>query len=156
MRPGIYKSAVALSGNTNVTMQPGVYVLRKGMSISGKVTLTGNGVFLYNGCEREQPASCSAAGGAISLGGNGAVSLSPLAAGDPMYGSYPGVLLFQARNNPAAITITGSSSASSLSGLIYAPGSAGVQLGSGSGGLSIGWVVGTNLSVSGNGSVRVG
>jgi len=156
MQPGIYKSVVSLSGNANVTMAPGVYILRKGISVSGNVTLTGNGVFLYNGCEREQPASCSAAGGAVSLGGGGSVTLSPLATGHPAQPSYPGVLLFQARNNTAAISIGGNSSASSLSGIIYAPGSAGVQLGAGNGGLSIGWVVGTNLSVSGNGTVRVG
>jgi len=152
MQPGIYSSQVSLRGGT-VTMAPGIYILRKGIDVAGNTTLTGSGVLLYNGCEREQPASCSAHGGAISLGGTGSASLSPLPSTDA---AYPNVLIFQARNNDAELSITGNSTTRSLSGLIYAPGSDGVAIGAGNGGLSIGWVVGTNLSVSGNGTVTVG
>jgi Flp pilus assembly protein TadG len=46
--PGIYTVNLGGAGNSNLTLNPGVYILRAGMDTSGNADVTGTGVFLFN------------------------------------------------------------------------------------------------------------
>jgi hypothetical protein len=95
-------------------MNPGVYIITGGgFSVANSASVTGNGVMIYNaGSNFPNPGGTF---GAISISSSGTVNLSA-----PTSGSYPGVLLFQARDNTSTISL-GASSALGLIGTIYAP-----------------------------------
>jgi PKD repeat protein len=139
--PGIY-SQIKVSGNASLTLQPGVYVIAGGgLAVTGNGSLSGSGVFLYN-AGSNYPNSGGNFGG-VTLGGNGTFNLTPPAVGQP----YAGILLFQSRDNPRALSL-GGNGVLGTRGTIYAP-AAMVSLG-GNGNLQSTLVVNT-LTVSGNG-----
>jgi hypothetical protein len=108
LAPGVYRGGLSLSGNAAVTLAPGVYVLDGGgLRLSGNASITGTGVLLYN---TGSPA------GAISLSGNGNVSLTA-----PTSGAYQGIALFQDRTATAAVQLSGNGSLQ-IAGALYAPG----------------------------------
>ena len=79
-----------------LTLNPGVYIITGGgLSVTGNGSITGNGVTIYNG------GSGSTYGG-IALSGNGRFKLSA-----PTSGDYKGILIFQARDNTRAMSISG-------------------------------------------------
>jgi hypothetical protein len=147
--PGVYPKVLALSGTT--TFASGTYVLHKGLDISGNGTVSGSGILLVNGCGSDVATSCTASGGPFTVAGQAAIDFT-----GPASGTYAGILYFQPAANTSAVSITGGASVQSLGGILYAPGSSGVTLGSGGGGLKLGAVIGTNLTVAGNGTVVVG
>ncbi len=155
MQPGVYTAAVKLTGGGAVTMQPGVYVFRKGFSIAGNIKVTGRGVLIYNGCEREQAASCSASGGSLSVGASGLLDVTPLEASHPLSGTYGSVVLLQAATNTSTMTVDGSGLLTSPTGSIYVPGTNSLAVG-GSGKIDAGWLVAKNLTVTGNSRVELG
>jgi hypothetical protein len=140
-QPGIYPDEFPPSlGPANVKdfiLQPGEYILQNGISLPNG-SLRGTGVHLYN------------QSGAIRING-GQFQLTP-----PTSGIYAGILLFQARTNTSTITINGNADLAVLAGTMYAPASNGFELGSGTGSLTVGRIVGTSLSTSGSGAVTVG
>jgi PKD repeat protein len=139
--PGVY-SQISVSGNGRLTLQPGIYViLGGGIAFSGNAIVTGTNVFFYvTGTNYPNPGGSY---GSFSASGNANITLSPPAAGLP----YAGLLLFQARENTKAITLSDNASLGS-SGTIYAA-NAGLVL-SGNAKLHDSLVVST-LNVSGNG-----
>lgn len=137
--PGIYPSFPPTGGSASVkdyVLEPGVYVLQDGMKVTNG-SLEGTGVTFYN-----QTGEIDIQGGDFNLTA-------------PDSGPYARILLFQARDNDAEIKINGNGSISVLNGTLYAPGSDGVLLGSGSAGLTVGRIIGTSLSTSGSGTVTV-
>ena len=104
---------------------------------STNYSLSGSGVLIYNEV------------GDVKIKG-GKLDLHPSTTG-----FYAGVLLFQARTNKDAISISGNSSLSSLGGIIYAPVSTDVELAGGGGQLRVGAVVGQSLTISGTGDVYI-
>ncbi|OLC21929.1 MAG: hypothetical protein AUH33_00825 [Chloroflexi bacterium 13_1_40CM_68_21] len=46
--PGIYDVTIGGQGNNDLTLNPGVYILRKGMDTAGNANVIGSNVFLYN------------------------------------------------------------------------------------------------------------
>jgi Flp pilus assembly protein TadG len=46
--PGVYTVNFGGSGNTDMTMNPGVYIMKAGMDTAGNRDITGNGVFIFN------------------------------------------------------------------------------------------------------------
>lgn len=138
-QPGIYNVEFPPGGGGKqaFTLEPGTYVLNKGLKVTNG-SLRGSGVLLYN------------AGGEMSING-GEIELSP-----QTKGAHAGILVFQARDNDAGMKINGNATVASLTGMIYAPSSLGVVLGGGGGTLRVGRVIATNLSTSGNGTVIVG
>ena len=46
--PGVYTVNFGGSGNTDMTMNPGVYIMKAGMDTGGNRDVTGNNVFIYN------------------------------------------------------------------------------------------------------------
>jgi hypothetical protein len=136
--PGVY-SQITVSGNASLTMTSGLYIITGGgFIVSGNATVTGSGVTIYN------TKGNSGAWGSIALSGNGSLTASPS-------GTYAGVLFFQDRCNPKAITLSGNV-VQGMGGTIYAAGaqlvaSGNAQIGSTSNPVSI--VVDT-LTISGN------
>ncbi len=137
--PGVYTKAVSISGQSKVNLTSGVYVFDNGLTISGqaKVTNATGGVLFYF------------AGGSLTISGQSGATLTPLTSG-----TYQGILLFEARADSEALSLNGQSTASSLAGLVYAPGAA-VGI-SGQSGLSIAALIASSSSVSGQGSATVG
>ena len=146
--PGIYSQRLSVSAS--VTLQPGVYVFRKGLALSGQANVTGTGVFIFNGCAVGAPAGCAATEGSFAVSGQAAINITPMTTG-----TYQGVVLYQSRTNTSSVSISGGSNVMSLSGVTYAPASNQVALGAGGGGLRLGAVIGRSLVVNGNGTVTV-
>ena len=138
-QPGVYTAAFPPGGGAvkDYSLEPGTYVPNGGLKVTNG-SLSGAGILLYN------------AKGAVSINGAN-IDLSP-----QLKGEHAGILVFQARDNDAGITINGNTTIASLTGMIYAPSSTGVVLGGGNGTLRVGRVIGTSLSTSGNGTVIVG
>jgi prepilin-type N-terminal cleavage/methylation domain-containing protein len=138
-QPGVYPSFPPTGGAASVkdyVLEPGVYVLQSGMKVTNG-SLEGTGVAFYN-----QAGEIDIQGGDFNLTA-------------PDTGTYARILLFQARDNDAEIKINGNGSIAVLNGTLYAPGSDGVLLGSGSAGFTVGRIIGTSLSTSGSGTVTV-
>lgn len=115
---GCYTGIKISGANSNVTLNPGTYVINGSVDISGSGTFTGNGVTIF-----------VTGGGSTSIQGSGTLTLTA-----PTSGQYNGVLLFQSRSNTSTVKITGSSS-NTFEGIIYCPtapmqfsGTAGVTL----------------------------
>ncbi|MFI5259425.1 MAG: MBG domain-containing protein, partial [Candidatus Limnocylindrales bacterium] len=148
INPGIY-GQITVSGNASLTMSAGVYIIAGGgFNVSGNASVTGSGVMIYNAGTGYNPATWADGGtfGSIALTGNGTVSLTPASTGN-----YAGILIFQARDNSKALTLSGNAT-QGISGAIYAlkaqvVESGNAQVGSASNPVSI--VVDT-MSMSGN------
>lgn len=104
--PGVYTSAVAISGQTKVQLASGTYIFDNGLTISGQaqVTTASGGVLLYF------------AGGALTVTGQSSATLSPLTTG-----TYAGIALFESRTDSAALSLNGQGQATSFMGTVYAP-----------------------------------
>ena len=141
LSPGVYVGGIKINSPSAVTLQPGIYVLDGGgISVAALATLTGNQAMIYN-------TGISQPSGAISITGNGAVTLTP-----PNSGTYKGISIFQDRAASTAVKITGNGKLS-ITGTIYAPG-AQVQLtGNGTGNTAGGWVIASTVKVAGTGNV---
>lgn len=150
LSPGTYVGGIHISGQGDVTLQPGIYYLQGGgFSITGKGKVTGNGVMIYNA-----PAKAS---DTITIAGQGAMTLAPMSSG-----TYRGITVFQDRRSTVPLSISGNG-ATSIIGIFYAAGAT-LNL-TGNGGLdaqgnaldTIGseYVI-DDLTISGNGSVRIG
>ena len=171
INPGIY-SKISVSGNANLTMTSGTYIIQGGgftassnaivtfgagssliiegggVSISGNASVSGTRVTIFNVGSSYNPATGIDGGSfdAISVSGNGTISLTP-----PSSGTYSGILIDQARDNARAITLSGNAM-QGVTGTIYAAAaqlveSGNAQVGTTSNPISL--VVDT-LSLSGN------
>jgi hypothetical protein len=90
LQPGVYKGGLHFSGQTSVTMAPGVYYMDGGtFDFSGQRSLTAKGVMIYST-------------GGLSITGNGSVTLSP-----PTSGIYQGISYFQDRGSTATAKVAG-------------------------------------------------
>lgn len=125
LSPGIYNT---ISGTK--FLNPGVYVIKREIRLSGNQQLTGYGVTLYFACD-DYPDPCrddGESGARIRATGNGAVLLTgPTEAQcttDPRTCPYQGVAIFADRNNTSQFTFRGngtneSGSQTGSSGTIY-------------------------------------
>jgi len=101
--PGVYKVNLGGTGNSNLVMNPGIYILDAGMDTGGNANVTGTGVFLYNtysnypGAPGASP-TCSA----INLQGNAATTLTALTTTP-----WANLLVYQDPACSVAMTIAG-------------------------------------------------
>jgi type II secretory pathway pseudopilin PulG len=143
-QPGVYNST--LSRTSNTALNPGIYYLKNGMSITGTATLScagacAGGVMIF------------VAGGGVTLAGNGAINLPA-----PSSGVYNGVLFFQADGRLGGPPIdttefkvagnAGSGVTNVLGGIVYVPASNQVTLATGSASLTAKAIVAQNIKVS--------
>jgi Matrixin len=140
--PGIYRE-ITVSGRAKLTLNPGIYVIAGGgftvtghASVKGATGFTDPGVLIYNAGSNyivkhdEQgdhdgqhyfgmgrPSSGNWNYGGITISGDGTINLSAATAG-----TYAGVVIFQARDNPRAIELDGHATVALLNSTIYAKG----------------------------------
>jgi hypothetical protein len=113
LNPGTYCNGITISGATNVTFNPGTYILMGGgLNATGASILKGSGVtfFLTQGLGYSY--------GPMSISSSVVATLSA-----PTSGPYYGILVYQDRQigtGKAAAAVTGAST-SSLEGVLYFP-----------------------------------
>jgi prepilin-type N-terminal cleavage/methylation domain-containing protein len=155
--PGVYRGTpLSFSGNSQTfDLAAGTYILEAGMRVSGNGnTVRGTDVLLFNGCGRNSGGACTEGTGTgqFNLAGqNTTLLIDP-----PQTGQYQFLLMWQPTGNTQGITIAGGAAASLLKGIVYAPGSTGLSMGSGGSTLQIWCVAGTNITLTGTGNVIVG
>jgi Flp pilus assembly protein TadG len=89
--PGIYTVNLGGAGNTNMTMNPGIYILEAGMDTAGNANVTGSNVFIYNTYSTYPSApGVSPSCGNVNLQGNAASTLSAQTTG-----TWANLLLYQ-------------------------------------------------------------
>ncbi len=104
LSPGVYCGGITASGGSNLTMNPGLYVLTGNLTMNGAGTITGTGV------------SVDMVSGGVTLNGNGTTTLSA-----PTTRTYKDVLFFQPKANTTGPTLN-SGHSGSLIGALYFPG----------------------------------
>jgi prepilin-type N-terminal cleavage/methylation domain-containing protein len=148
--PGVYTKMLNITGG-NVALADGIYILEAGMSISGGSTVvSGNNVLLFNGCGLHPQPGCSNTG-TLSQSGQAQLNIVPA-----QTGNYALLVIWQPKANTQPLTLSGGSQASLLQGIVYAPGSTGLTIGTGGAALRIWSVVGTKITVQGSGTINVG
>jgi hypothetical protein len=151
INPGIY-SQISVSGYGKLTLNPGIYVIAGGgftatdnaSVLTGTVpsNVTGSGVLIYN-AGSNYPGTGGNFGG-ITLGGYAQVSLTA-----PTTGAYAGIVLFQARDNTRAISLSGNAITGLNGGIVYAPSA--LLTTSGNGQLNRCPLIVSQLQITGNG-----
>ena len=140
--PGVYTTTLTFSSPGDYVLATGTYILDQGISVSGQANLSSGtgGVLLY------------VKGGFISFSGQGNVSLNPLSPAP--YAAAPNLGIWQDRSDTNVISLSGSASANTYSGTIYAP-TAQVG-GSGNAGYTAGGVISSSFACAGNGIANIG
>lgn len=124
LEPGRYIGGISIASQGSVTLNPGIYYMDGGgFSVTGQGNLTGNGIMIYNAATKNSDN--------INIAGQGGVvNLTP-----PTSGTYAGILLFQARDSIADVSVTGDGKYQ-MTGTFYA--------------------ARANLKVAGNGDAQIG
>jgi len=104
LNSGVYCGGIRSIAGSDVTFNPGLYVLTGDLTMSGAGTINGTGVTI----DMES--------GGVTLNGNGTTTLSA-----PTSGNYNGVLFFQRKSNTTGPTLN-SGHSGSLIGALYFPG----------------------------------
>jgi prepilin-type N-terminal cleavage/methylation domain-containing protein len=132
--PGIYLNAVSV--NSAITIQPGIYIFQNGLGVSGNGAISGS-----------SGAPVSALfyihSGSLSMSGNAALNLQPYSSNP-----YTGLTIWQDASDSSAMTVLGNGT--SIGGTVYAP-AASVGVG-GNGNLNIGSLVADNVTCNGGGN----
>lgn len=136
LNPGRYAGGLSFSGQTSVTMRPGIYYMDGGsFAFSGPGTLNASGVMIYSDV-------------GLSITGQGSVTWSP-----PASGIYTGISYFQSRASTATAQIAGNGTLN-ITGTLYVAG--GLTNLQGNGDASIASQVVTLLMQSGgNGVINI-
>jgi MBG domain (YGX type) len=149
LQPGLYIGGIKITGQAQVMLAPGIYYLKGGgFSVTGQARVSGTDVLLYNA-----PAKSS---DTISFTGQGEIDLTGLYGG-----AYQGMVIFQDRTSTAAISLTGQGNVN-LVGTVYAAGATLNLTGNGSLNLTgdaqrhlADHLIVADLQITGNGGVSV-
>ena len=146
LNPGVYCGGLTINGGATVTFNPGTYIIDGGgMTVNGNATLSGQGVTFYD-------TQGYAPYGPIVLSGNSQSNFSA-----PTTGPLAGILFFGDRtvpNGQGTSVIIGNSQ-TTFDGAIYFA-STGVKYSGNSSSSGYTFVVGYDLTFSGNTNVTVG
>jgi Flp pilus assembly protein TadG len=127
--PGVYNVNFGGAGNTNMTLNPGVYILRAGMNTAGNNDVIGTGVFIFNtyakypcrpgvpGCGTMTASELHDCGD-IDLSGNANTNLSAQTTG-----TWQNLLLYQDLNCTNLVAIEGNGTFTGT-GSFYTPSAA--------------------------------
>ena len=140
---GIYVHTGTLGISGNTSLPAGIHILKAGMNVNGNanVTVSGSGgIMFYN------------EGGSINFAGGSTFDLPAYQAAP-----YKNILIFQARTNTNELSLSGGTNvASKFGGIIYAPNSIRVVLGSGGANLEVTAVIAQLIKVIGTTQVTIG
>jgi hypothetical protein len=155
--PGIYDGGISVQASANLTLGPGVYIMKNGgFKVSGgaavAVSGTGSGVTIFN-TTANYPLSTGNCGD-ISISGGGTITLWA-----PTTGVYKGMLIWQdpdCGTNPSnAMTISGTTSVTALTGTFYVPNNTVSISGAASGSALNSQIIANELSVSGSATINL-
>ena len=149
LSPGIYCGGIALSGQADVDLNPGTYVikdsaLRQGtLSTTGQAELEGDGVTFYFEGDSE-----------LNVGGNGDVELSA-----PSTGDYTGILFYGDPGAPeTTVHSTNGNGVIEYDGIMYFPTAHLMYAGNGNGAagddVEISMVIARTMQFAGNGTLN--
>src|SRR5262249_41239120 len=112
--PGIY-TEIKVSGSGRLILNPGIYVLAGGgLAVTGSGSINGDGVMLYNAGSNYTSGASNPSFGGLTLSSSGNLPPTPMTSG-----TYAGVLIFQARDNTRALSLSGNGTTLE-GGVIYA------------------------------------
>lgn len=95
LRPGVYAGGISVSGQGNLNLEPGIYIMTGGgFSFSGQGALDAQGVMIFNAPKLSSDV--------VSITGTGKTIMSP-----PDATIYKGLTLFQARNSTNTMKVAG-------------------------------------------------
>ncbi len=140
---GVYCGGLDIKGQAEVTMAPGVYIMKNGpFTITGQADVTGIGVTIF----------LTGPGAVADTGGNGAINLSA-----PTTGDLAGILFFEDPDNtPLQHHAFRGGSNKSYSGVIYTPVGIAEYVGNGAGsGTGTPWFIAWQFRMSGNGELSI-
>ena len=149
-------SSISVGGNATLTLEPGDYFITGAFSVGGTGGASASvqedsGVMLYFTCSSgTQVTACASggqAGGSLSLGGTGDMTLAAQTTGP-----YAGLTIFYDRNNNAPMSLSGTPGLA-IQGTIYAKDSDLSMNGTGSTLSSL--IVVNSATISGNGTLGV-
>ena len=136
---------IQASGNGKLKLNPGTYVVKTKLSVTGNAAIQGTGVTLYFACSA-YPSPCGSSGASFELTGNGTLAVSP-----PTSGNFQGITIFYDRAVTTSSSLTGNSDG--FGGTIYMK-SAMLQL-TGGGGTIDSVVIANTVKMSGNSTLRI-
>ena len=105
INPGVYCGGINLSAQSSLKLNPGLYILKGGISMGGQTTITGSGVTIY------------LQSGGVSMAGGASINLSA-----PSSGDWQGILFYQDRANTSTVTLVGGTN-QAMNGVLYFPSS---------------------------------
>lgn len=142
LSPGYYPRGISVSGQSEVNLDPGVYVFG------------GSGLTVTSGDLFGEGVTIIIESGGLSLAGNAQVRLSP-----PADGATSGVVIAQSRDNDTEMKLAGGAEMR-ITGAIYAPGARLVMVGNseveGDGPLMGDLVVADRVQLRGTATIRIG
>jgi Flp pilus assembly protein TadG len=103
LNPGTYCGGIITSGTETITLNPGLYIIKSGITESGSPTFNGSGVTLYFNT------------GGITGSGTGTFNISA-----PATGTYKGIAIYEDRSDSSAMALSGSTG-NQINGAIYVP-----------------------------------
>jgi hypothetical protein len=140
--PGVYVGGITVSGQASLVMMPGVYYMQGGgFGFTGSGSLTANGVMIYNA-----PVSTS---DTVNIQGGANITFSP-----PTTGIYQGMAIFQDRTSTVPINIAGGGGMK-ITGTFYAAGATLKISGSGVNNTIGSQYISYDLSLGGLGNVTI-
>ena len=111
LNPGTYVGGIHLSGSGVVTLNPGIYYMQGGgFSVSGHISVTGNGVLIVN--------APNTSSDVISITTQGSVNLTAPTTLTGPYAQYNGIQILQTSSNPITFASHG---ATTMTGVMYDP-----------------------------------
>jgi hypothetical protein len=139
--PGVSVVSLPNGINTSTTLASNtIYIVGgNGINLQGNATLTGTNVMLY----------VTGPKAAITLDGNGAVTLTPMTSGP-----YQGIMFFQDRSDTNGAALTGNGNLN-IEGTIYTPSASLTAVGNGTTDVFGSQIIANTLTVKGNGTVNV-
>jgi hypothetical protein len=134
--PGVYCGAITISGSVALTLNPGLYVLKSGISMSGPTSISGSNVTIYN------------LSGAITMSGSGGITLTGATSGQ-----WQGFVIIQPKSNTSAAALSGSSSIT-VNGVLYVPKATLTYSGGSSTNATSTTIVADSITFSGNAYIK--
>jgi hypothetical protein len=101
--PGVYCSGLIAGSQSELKLNPGVYVVKNGVSIGAQASMSGTGVTIY------------IQSGGVTMTGGATVSLTA-----PTSGSWQGILFYQDRADTTDSTLVGGTG-QLMNGVLYFP-----------------------------------
>lgn len=103
---GVICGGINLGSHASLTLDPGLYIIKGGITVGAQATITGNGVTLY------------VLTGGVTMNGGATINLQA-----PSTGDWQGILFYQDRSDTTASSLVGGTG-EAMNGVLYFPAAA--------------------------------